>query len=70
MNERCANTSALNRHLNEQEKRETSFELFINSIDDELAELNELIKTIREKASNFDGFDFSDSLDDVLGDAL
>ena len=52
------NLAALNKHLDEVEKRETCYELMLESIDDELVEIHDLMKIVIKKASNYDGYDF------------
>ena len=52
------NLAALNKHLDEIAKRETSYELMLDAIDDELVEIYDLMKTVIKKASNYDGYDF------------
>ena len=52
------NIAALNKHMDEVEKRETSYELMLESIDDELVEIHDLMKIVIKKASNYDGYDF------------
>ena len=52
------NLAALNKHLDEIAKRETSYELMLDAIDDELVEIHDLMKTVIKKASNYDGYDF------------
>jgi len=52
------NLAALNKHLDEIAKRETSYELMLDAIDDELVEIYDLMKLVIKKASGFDGYDF------------
>ena len=52
------NLAALNKHLDEIAKRETSYELMLDAIDDELVEIYDLMKLVIKKASNYDGYDF------------
>ena len=52
------NLAALNKHLDEIAKRETSYELMLDAIDDELVEIYDLMKQVIKKASNYDGYDF------------
>ena len=52
------NLVALNKHMDEVEKRETSYELMLDAIDDELVEICDLMKLVIKKASNYDGYNF------------
>ena len=52
------NLAALNKHLDEIAKRETSYELMLDAIDDELVEIRDLMRLVIKKASNYDGYDF------------
>ena len=65
----CAVTNALNKHQEKLKLQEISFELFLSSIDDELVEIQELIKSIKKKA-NYDGYDFSDEVKSLIGDLI
>ena len=52
------NLAALNKHMDAIEKKETSYTLMLESIDDELVEIRDLMKLVIKKASNYDGYDF------------
>ena len=64
------NLSALNKHLDEIAKRETSYELMLDAIDDELVEIYDLMKTVIKKASNYDGYDFEVEAIEAIKDLI
>ena len=64
------NIAALNKHMDEVEKRETSYELMLESIDDELVEIYDLMKTVIKKASNYDGYDFEAEAIEAIKDLI
>lgn len=66
----CPVENAMIKHQEKLVNQETSLELFIDSIDDELAEIMEIVKTLKKKAMDYDGYDFSDELKDLLGDLI
>ena len=66
----CAITNALNKHQEKLIKQETSLQLFLDDIDDDLAEIMDIIKVLKRKARDYDGFDFSDELKEVLEDII
>jgi hypothetical protein len=66
----CANTSMLNKFLADQEKKEAALERFEKSIDDRLVELQNIIRDIKVEAQNFEGYCFTDDLEDYLKDLL
>lgn len=68
--ELCANTSALNKYHNELERLEKSYESFLDSIDNDLVELQELISVIKSKAKDYDGYNFEDEVNDLVKDCL
>ena len=66
----CANTEALNKMQERHAKVETSYEMFLDSIDNELVALNELIDSIKSKALDYDGLDFTDEVRDLIKEQL
>ena len=58
------NLAAINDELVEIAKRETSYELMLDAIDDELVEIYDLMKTVIKKASGFDDYNYDE--DDVF----
>ena len=67
---KCATENALNKYQEKLKKQELSYDLFLTSIDDDLVEIQELIKKVKKKADGFDGYDFSDELKDLLEDLI
>lgn len=63
-------TNAINKHQEKLRKQEISLELFIDSIDDDLAEIMEIIKTLKKKARDYDGYDFTEELKSLLEDLI
>ena len=66
----CAIENAIINHQEKLMKQETSLELFIDSIDDELSEVMEIVKTLKKKARDYDGYDFSDELKELLEELI
>ena len=64
------NLAALNKHLDEIAKRETSYELMLDAIDDELVEIHDLMKIVIKKASNYDGYDFEAEAVEAIKDLI
>ncbi len=58
----CANTQALNRHLQEQSNVENSFESLVDYLKVELANLQEDIEKILKISKDYDGFDFTEDM--------
>lgn len=63
-------TNAINKHQEKLRKQEISLELFKDSIDDELAEIMDIIKVLKRKARDFNGYDFSEDLDEILRELI
>ena len=66
----CPIENAMIKHQEKLMKQETSLELFIDSIDDDLAEIMEIVKTLKKKARDYDGYDFTEELKGLLGDLI
>lgn len=66
----CAVTNALNKHQEKLRKQEESLEMFLDSIDDELMEIQKLINKVKKQALYFDGYDFSDEVKSLIGDLI
>ena len=66
----CAVENAIINHQEKLMKQEISLELFIDSIDDELAEVMEIVKTLKKKARDYDGYDFTEELKSLLEDLI
>ena len=63
-------TTALNKHLDRQEKQEVSMDCFIDSIDDELVEIKNMIEELQVRARAYDGYDFETELNDIIKDLV
>ena len=68
--ERCANTEALNKYQEKLAKQSKAYERFIDEIDDDLLELQEIIAKLKKKASDYDGYDFADELKELVNDTI
>lgn len=66
----CANSKALEIYQNKLKKQEVSFELLLSSIDDDLVEIQELIKKVKKRASNYDDLDFSEEIENLLREMI
>lgn len=67
---KCANNKALEIYQNKLKKQELSYDLFLTSIDDDLVEIQELIKKVKKKADGFDGYDFTEEVKKLLGELI
>ncbi len=67
---KCAIEDALNRHQEKLAKQEASLELFMDSIDDDLVKIQDLINKVKDRAGDFDGYDFSEEVKDALRDLI
>lgn len=66
----CAVESYLNKYQEKLKKQEVSYDLFLTAIDDDLVEIQELIKKVKKKADGFDGYDFTEEVKEILGDLI
>lgn len=66
----CPVENAMIKYQEKLVNQETSLELFIDSIDDELAEIMEIVKTLKKKARDYDGFNFSDELKELIEELI
>ena len=64
------NTIAMNKYLENQEKQERSYELLLETIDDDLALLGKEIQRLQKIASSYDGYDFTDDLNEYIRDLI
>lgn len=67
---RDANTEALNRYQNKLAKQEKAFESFCDEIDDDLVELNEMIVNLKKIAKDYENYDFTEDLEELIKDNL
>lgn len=70
MMERCANTNALNKYQEKLAKQSKAHERFIDEIDDDLLELQEIVQKLKKKAENYDGYDFTEELKEIVNDSI
>jgi len=68
--EDCANTSALNKMLNEQEFDEKAKENFLEEIDPIINELSEAIEKIKEIAKDYQGYNFSEDIKEIVSELV
>lgn len=66
----CATTRALNKYREKMRKQEISLDLFLNSIDDDLVEIQELMRKVIKRAADFDGIDFSEEVENLIRDMI
>lgn len=66
----CATTNALNKYQDKLKKQELSYDLFLTSIDDDLVEIQDLIKKIKKRANGFDGLDFTEEIKSLFLDMI
>ena len=62
----CSITNALNKYQEKMRKQEISLELFLNSIDDDLEEIQDLIMKVKKRADDYDGLDFTEEIKELL----
>lgn len=67
---KCATENALNKYQEKLKKQELSYDLFLTAIDDDLVEIQELIKKVKKKADGFDGYSFAEEVKELLGDLI
>ena len=67
---KCATENALNKYQEKLKKQELSYDLFLTSIDDDLVEIQELIKKVKKKADGYNGYDFTEEVKELLGDLI
>ena len=65
---KCANTYALNKHLAGVEHSETALEYFMDAIETDMADIKEILDILRKLAKNYNGYDFTDDLEDMISD--
>ena len=62
----CSITNALNKYQEKMRKQEISLELFLNSIDDDLEEIQDLIMKVKKRADDYDGLEFTEEIKELL----
>lgn len=66
----CAVNNALRKREEKLKQQEISFDLFLTSIDDDLVEIQDLIKKIKKRANGFDGLDFTEEIKSLFLDMI
>lgn len=66
----CATENALNKYQEKLKKQELSYDLFLTAIDDDLAEIQDLINKVKKRALNYDDLDFTEEVKKLLGDLI
>jgi len=67
---KCANTELLNAHMDKEERREKAFARFEKTVESELLILNHLVENLKKFASSYEGFDFSEDLEEMINDSI
>ena len=62
------NIHALNSRMDEQETAEIALENFQYEVKDDLEEIGRMIEVLKSVSKDYDGYDFSDDLADMIGD--
>lgn len=65
-----ANTKALNKYQEKLAKQSKTYGRFIDEIDDDLLELQEIVQKLKKKAENYDGYDFTEELKELINDTI
>lgn len=63
------NETALNKYLDNQEKQEKAFQHLLDSLEDELEELQNLINMVIKEAKKR-GYDFQDEIRDIIKEMI
>ena len=66
----CSTENALNKYQEKLKKQELSYDLFLTAIDDDLVKIQELINKVKKKADGFDGYDFTEEIENLLKDMI
>ena len=66
----CATEKALYNYQEKLKKQELSYDLFLTAIDDDLSEIQDLIKKVKRKADGFDEYDFTEEIKSLLEDLI
>lgn len=61
---------ALSNYEEKLKKQQVSYDLLLSSIEDDLVEIQELVKKVKKKADGFDGYDFTEEVKQMLGDLI
>lgn len=66
----CASTAALNAYMEQEDKRYKAFDDFITTIESDLESISKQTSSLKNIAEDFQGFDFSEELDEELREIL
>ena len=64
------NTYALEQHQKRLDQVSDSLDSFMDDIDDDLDELGNMINELQARAKEYDGYDFTEQLNDMLKDLI
>lgn len=64
------NLKALDRYLDNQSKQEASYDFLLDELDDDFVELSGLIEKIINKSKDYDGYDFSEDIKEIIKDEI
>lgn len=67
---RCANTEALNAHLDKEERREKAYDRLEKELHGEMLIVKQLVENMKRIASDYEGFDFSDDVEEMLNEFI
>lgn len=67
---KCAVDSALRKREDEVKQQEISWDSLAEKVDDDLQEFEDKIKMILKESDLFDGYDFKESMREVLIDII
>lgn len=65
-----ATDRALANYEEKLKKQQVSYDLLLSSIEDDLMEIQELVRKVYKKAENFDGYDFTEEIKSLLEDLI
>lgn len=66
----CVNTYYLNKHLENQERKEKELELLIDYIQDDIDNINSILRNIRAVSKDWDNYDFEEDINDYLKEVI
>lgn len=66
----CGNSYALNSYMEQIAKVENTYDMFLADISDDLDEMIDIIDRIKRLASDYEGYDFTDDLKDIIKDTI
>jgi len=60
----------LNKFMQKQDDIRVSFENLVDSVEDDLSALHDIIKKIYKKSESYDGYDYREDMKTILEDLL